>query len=173
MFLVYNMKYLVTLLWPWILIQYSSHQTCSDAWNSRNNLVAWSHCPCSTSMCLVASDSAIPCTVAHRLLCSCDFSRQVYWSGWLLPAPRDLPERLLLNQAKTPGFLASGGEEFNLGREMRLDRSELLCDKVVLKYKGDRASDRDITRKYEEHPLASVTKAVISSSVNAKNVWRL
>ena len=49
-------------------------------------------------------------------------------------------ERLLLNHAKTPGFLASGGEEFNLGSETRLDRSELLCNKVLLKYKGDRES---------------------------------
>ena len=48
-------------------------------------------------------------------------------------------ERLLLNE-KTPGFLASGGEEFNLGPEMRLDRSELLCNKVLLKYKGGRES---------------------------------
>ena len=48
-------------------------------------------------------------------------------------------ERLLLNQ-KTPGFLASGGEEFNPGPEMRMDRSELLCNKVLLKYKGDRES---------------------------------
>ena len=47
---------------------------------------------------------------------------------------------MLLNHAKTPGFLASGGEEFNLGREMRLDRSELLCNKVLFKYKGDRES---------------------------------
>ena len=39
-------------------------------------------------------------------------------------------ERLLLNQEKTPGFLASGGEEFNLGLEMRLDGSELLCNKA-------------------------------------------
>ena len=45
-------------------------------------------------------------------------------------------ERLLLNE-KTPGFLASGGEEFNLGPETRLDCSELLCNKVLLKYKGD------------------------------------
>ena len=37
-------------------------------------------------------------------------------------------------------FLASRGEEFNLEPEMRLDRSELLCDKVLLKYKGDRES---------------------------------
>ena len=49
-------------------------------------------------------------------------------------------ERLLLNHAKMPGFLAPGGEEFNLGPEMRLDRSELLCNKVLLKYKGDRES---------------------------------
>ena len=38
-----------------------------------------------------------------------------------------------------PGFLASGGEEFNPGPETRLDRSELLYNKV-LKYKGDRES---------------------------------
>ena len=49
-------------------------------------------------------------------------------------------ERLLLNHAKTPGFLAPGGEEFNPGPEKRLDRSELLCNKVLLKYKGDRES---------------------------------
>ena len=42
-------------------------------------------------------------------------------------------ERLLLNHAKTPGFLASGGKEFNLGLEVRLDLSELLCNKVLLK----------------------------------------
>ena len=49
-------------------------------------------------------------------------------------------ERLLLNHAKTPGFLAPGGEEFNPGPETRLDRSELLYNKVLLKYKGDRES---------------------------------
>ena len=32
-------------------------------------------------------------------------------------------ERLLLNHEKMPGFLASRGEEFNPGPEMRLDRS--------------------------------------------------
>ena len=58
--------------------------------------------------------------------------------GYLLTAaPPD--ERLLLND-KTPGFLASRGDEFNLGPEMRLDCSELLCNKVLLKYKGDRES---------------------------------
>ena len=56
--------------------------------------------------------------------------------------PGELPsvERLLLNHANTPGFLAPGGEEFNTGPETRLDRSELLCNEVLLKYKGDRES---------------------------------
>ena len=49
------------------------------------------------------------------------------------------PEWLLLNYKQTPGFLASGGE-FNLGSETRLDCSDLLCNKVLLKYKGDRES---------------------------------
>ena len=34
-------------------------------------------------------------------------------------------ERLLLNHEKMPGFLASRGEEFDLGPETRLDCSEL------------------------------------------------
>ena len=49
-------------------------------------------------------------------------------------------ERLLLTHKKTPGFLASGGEEFIPGPETRLDRSEILSSKVLLKYKGDRES---------------------------------
>ena len=48
-------------------------------------------------------------------------------------------ERLLLND-KALGFLASGGDEINPGPEMRLDRWEILCNKVLLKYKGDRES---------------------------------
>ena len=51
-------------------------------------------------------------------------------------SPQD--ERWLLNHAKTPGFLAPRGEEFNPGPEKRLDHSELLCNKVLLKYKGDK-----------------------------------
>ena len=49
-------------------------------------------------------------------------------------------ERLLFNHTKTPGLLAPGGGEFNPGPETRLDGSELLCNKVLLKYKGDRES---------------------------------
>ena len=36
--------------------------------------------------------------------------------------------------------LAPRGEEFNPGPETRLDLSELLCNKVLLKYKGDKES---------------------------------
>ena len=51
---------------------------------------------------------------------------------------KEKDERLLLNE-KMPGFLASRGE-FNPGPETRLDHTELLCNKVLLKYKGDRQS---------------------------------
>ena len=47
-----------------------------------------------------------------------------------------LNERLLLND-KMPGFLASGGDEFNPGPETSLDRSELLCNKALLRYKRE------------------------------------
>jgi len=62
----------------------------------------------------------------------------------------------------TPGFLAPRGEEFNPGPETRLDRSELLCNKVLLKYKGiEKASDIGIRRGQKEYPLASVNNEVI------------
>ena len=48
------------------------------------------------------------------------------------------PWKVVVEPQKTPGFLASRGEEFNLRPEMRLDRSELLCNKVLLKYKRER-----------------------------------
>ena len=48
--------------------------------------------------------------------------------------------KVVAEPQNTPGFLASGGEEFNPGPEMRLDCSEFLYNKVLLKYKGDRES---------------------------------
>ena len=58
--------------------------------------------------------------------------------------------------------MASGGEKFNLGPETRLDSSELLCNKVLLKIKEiEKASDRDIRRGQKMCPLASVSKGVI------------
>ena len=75
-------------------------------------------------------------------------------------------ERLLLNHEKMPGFLASRGEEFDLGPETRLDCSELLCNRVLLKYKRDRkVSDIDIRRGQKEYSLASVINGVIYSPI--------
>ena len=48
--------------------------------------------------------------------------------------------KVVANPWKTPGFLASGGEEFNSGPVIRLDCSELLCNKVLIKYKRGRES---------------------------------
>ena len=79
----------------------------------------------------------------------------------------------------TLGFLVSGGKEFYPGPVTRLDCSELLCNKVLLKYKREKASDIDIRRGHEECPacLASVSKGVtyyyLVIPVNQKTVWRL
>ena len=48
------------------------------------------------------------------------------------------PWKVVAEQWKMLGFLASGAEEFTLGPEIRLDRSELLCNKGLLKSKRDR-----------------------------------
>ena len=55
----------------------------------------------------------------------------------IIPKNVQTTQRLLLND-KTLAFLASGGDELNLGPETRLGRSELLCSQVLLKYEGDR-----------------------------------
>ena len=39
-----------------------------------------------------------------------------------------------------PGFVATGGEEFDPGPETRLDHLELFCSKVLLKYNSNRES---------------------------------
>ena len=58
--------------------------------------------------------------------------------------------------------MASRGEEFNLGLEMRLDCSELLYYKVSLKYKEiEKASNIEVRRGQKECPLASVSNGVI------------
>ena len=78
-------------------------------------------------------------------------------------------ERLLLNHEKTPGFLACR-KEFNLGPETRLDGSGLLCNRVLLKYKGiEKASDIGIRRGQKECPPASVSNGVIYSLISYYN----
>ena len=67
-------------------------------------------------------------------------------------------ERLLLSR-QSLRFSASGGEKFNLGPVTRLDRSELLCNEVLLKYKEtEKASDIDIRRGQKECPLLVFSK---------------
>ena len=54
-----------------------------------------------------------------------------YSRGSFDPGIEPMCERWLLNHAKTLGFLAPGGEEFNTGPETRLDRSEFLCNSFI------------------------------------------
>ena len=73
---------------------------------------------------------------------------------------------MLLNHKKTPGFLASGGEEFNLGPETSLDRSELCVIKFYQSIKEiEKASDIGIRRGQKEHPFASVSNGIIYSLI--------
>ena len=125
--------------------------------------------------CSVVSDSLRPYGLQHaRLPCpsptpgiysnSCPLSLWCHWK--VVAKPR-----------KTLGFLASRGEEFNPGPEMRLDCSELLCNKGLLKHKGHKESFWHRHQKgQKEYPLASVSNGIIYSlviTVNQKNVWRL
>ena len=87
-----------------------------------------------------------------------------------------LPRKVDAEPRKTPGFLASEGEEFNPGPETKLDRSELLCNKVLLKYKREKASDIDIRRGRKSAPLLVLARESYTFSLvvtmNQKNVWR-
>ena len=86
---------------------------CSENWaglSKKNSLL----CPHETQYEINSTTGNFVRELKHHLS-SVQFSRSV--------------ERLLLNDDK-----------FNLGPVMRLDHSELLCNKVLLKYKGDRES---------------------------------
>ena len=66
-----------------------------------------------------------------------------------------------------PGFLASRGEEFNPGPVTRLDRSELLCNKVLLSIKQiEKASDIDIGRGQKKCPPASLKESDTTEQLN-------
>ena len=81
----------------------------------------------------------------------------------------EVREKFLLNHEKTPGFLASG-EEFSPGPEMRFDCSELLFNRVLLKYKRDRESFWHRHQKgQKEYPLAIVSNGVIYSPISYYN----
>ena len=60
-----------------------------------------------------------------------------------------------MSRVLTPEFVSSGGEDFHLGSETRLDTWSFLCNKVSLKYNEiGKASDTDIRRGQKECPLA-------------------
>ena len=76
--------------------------------------------------------------------------------------------KVVAEPCKDLRFLTSEGEEFNLGLEMRLVGSELLCNKVLLKYKGDRESFWHRHQKGAErvYPIASVSNGIIYALVS-------
>ena len=76
-------------------------------------------------------------------------------------------ERLLLKD-KTPGFLASRGDEFNPGPEMRPNHYELLCNKVLLEL--EKASNIGIRGGRKSTPLLVFRWMLYShsQSVNGK-----
>ena len=49
-----------------------------------------------------------PWTVTHQALLSMEFSRQEYWSGFLLPTPGTLPHPGIEPTSLAPPMLASG-----------------------------------------------------------------
>ena len=74
-------------------------------------------------------------------------------------------ERLLLShERRWDSWPLGGGERFDPGPVTRLDHSELLCNKVLLKYKREKTSDIDIRRGQKECPPASLQLDVISLS---------
>ena len=73
------------------------------------------------------------------LLPNCPCSLHLSSVDFLPPNPAIHFWKVVAEPRKMPGFLASRGE-FNPGPEMRLDHSELLCNRVLLKYKRDRES---------------------------------
>ena len=74
--------------------------------------------------------------------------------------------------------MASQGENFYLGPEMRLDHTEFLCSKVFLRCKGIEKADMDIIRRQEECPLAGflarrfilVSKLLIIDKINTSRL---
>ena len=76
---------------------------------------------------------------------------------------------MLLTHEKTPGFLASGGGEFNPGPEKR--RGLIAQSFCVIKFYSsikeiEQASDIGIRRGQKEYPLVSVSNGIICSLIS-------
>ena len=69
------------------------------------------------------------------------------------------------------GFMTSGGEDFYLRSEMMLDPLMLLCNKVLLKYKGiEEAPDIDNRTGQKECPCCCfVARSYISVKDSLQN----
>ena len=84
-------------------------------------------------------------------------------------------------QRTTLEFLACRWEYFNLGPETRLDHLELLCSKVLLKHKTDKASDNRQQKGAEKiapcqflaRHLMPVSKLLIIDSRNSSRLREL
>ena len=77
--------------------------------------------------------------------------------------------KVVVESREYTGFLAPGGEEFNPGPETRLDRSELLCNKVLSIKEIEKASDIGIRRGRKSTRLLMLTMKLY----NPKTVRRL
>ena len=87
----------------------------------------------SSSGCNVPSPGKL--LVTHQVDPAFPLSQPVFEVSFIISS-----QKVAVEPQKMVGFLASEEEEFNLGPEMRLDRSELLCSGALLKFKRDRES---------------------------------
>ena len=70
-----------------------------------------------------------------------------------------------------PGFLASRGQEFDPGPVTRLDHSEFLCNKVLLKCKREKACDTDIRGGRKSAPLLVFSRKSAPLLVFSKKLY--
>ena len=66
-------------------------------------------------------------------------------------------ERLLPQPCAMP-VVTSRGEDFHLGTETRLDHWSFLCNRILFKYKREKASDVDIRRSRKNALLLVFSK---------------
>ena len=70
-----------------------------------------------------------------------------------------------------PGFRTSRGEDFDLGTETSLDHWSFLCNRILFKYKREKASDVDI-RRSRKNALLLVFRKVFYVCLQAINQIR-
>ena len=134
-----------SLLWtctPWPCITQTS--STQGLISKPRSLRSWGGDPCRVAS-LSAAGRPLPSRPESSKGCTApSLGRQVQCSlclSWCLQVGFIISSwKVVAEPQKTPKFLASREEEFNSGPVMRLDHSELLCSKVLLKCKRDRES---------------------------------